>query len=244
MKQTANIVEIFSSIQGEGIYVGHRQVFVRFYGCNLQCVYCDTPAFQKQGNFALVETKPGQREFSTMANPMELDELAARINCLLAIPHHSVSLTGGEPLCQWPAIKELAPHIRGRIYLETNGTLFNELEQVLPYVDIISMDIKLPSSGSGALWSDHRAFLEIAARRSVFVKIVITGSTGEQEFGQALQVVKDISADIPVILQPVTPNGFCAGITPDEVLKLQDKALTIVRDVRVIPQTHKFMGQL
>ena len=37
-----NIIEIFSSIQGEGKYVGYRQVFIRFSGCNLHCTYCDT----------------------------------------------------------------------------------------------------------------------------------------------------------------------------------------------------------
>ena len=38
----APIVEIFSSIQGEGLLVGRRQIFVRFAGCNLDCNYCDT----------------------------------------------------------------------------------------------------------------------------------------------------------------------------------------------------------
>ncbi|MBF0512255.1 MAG: 7-carboxy-7-deazaguanine synthase QueE, partial [Candidatus Omnitrophica bacterium] len=43
----ASIVEIFRSIQGEGKYVGTSQVFVRFGGCNLRCVWCDTPGSVK-----------------------------------------------------------------------------------------------------------------------------------------------------------------------------------------------------
>ena len=38
----APIIEIFSSIQGEGLLIGERQIFVRFAGCNLDCTYCDT----------------------------------------------------------------------------------------------------------------------------------------------------------------------------------------------------------
>ena len=36
------IKEIFESIQGEGPYVGYKQLFIRFCNCNLKCNYCDT----------------------------------------------------------------------------------------------------------------------------------------------------------------------------------------------------------
>ena len=38
----APIIEIFSTFQGEGSFIGKRQIFVRFAGCNLNCNYCDT----------------------------------------------------------------------------------------------------------------------------------------------------------------------------------------------------------
>lgn len=44
----ANINEIFASIQGEGRYVGEKQLFVRFSSCNLKCAYCDTQHQQGQ----------------------------------------------------------------------------------------------------------------------------------------------------------------------------------------------------
>ena len=43
----APIIEVFSSIQGEGLLIGRRQIFVRFAGCNLNCNYCDTPESRK-----------------------------------------------------------------------------------------------------------------------------------------------------------------------------------------------------
>ena len=36
------VKEIFTSIQGEGPYVGYKQLFIRLCGCNLNCSYCDT----------------------------------------------------------------------------------------------------------------------------------------------------------------------------------------------------------
>lgn len=46
----APIFEVFSSIQGEGKLIGRRQIFIRFAGCNLDCVYCDTPESKKATN--------------------------------------------------------------------------------------------------------------------------------------------------------------------------------------------------
>ena len=42
MTNIAKIKDVFTSIQGEGPFVGFRQLFIRFCGCNLICKYCDT----------------------------------------------------------------------------------------------------------------------------------------------------------------------------------------------------------
>ena len=42
MTYKARIKEIFPSVQGEGPFVGYKQLFIRFCGCNLACSYCDT----------------------------------------------------------------------------------------------------------------------------------------------------------------------------------------------------------
>ncbi|MDF2874555.1 MAG: queE [Sporomusa sp.] len=240
----ANIIEIFSSIQGEGLYVGTRQIFVRFAGCNLACDYCDTPDSRKLCDHALVECAPGKRIFDKIANPLSIDYLAQRINSLLTIRHHSISLTGGEPLGQTESIIKLAPKLKGLIYLETNGTMVEKLAQALPYIHIISMDLKLPSIAGKAYWQEHYEFLRLAAGKEVFIKLVITGQTGSDEFKQAVDLVASVNNRIPLILQPVTPCNASTAVQPDAMLTYQAEALNLLEDVRVIPQTHKFMGQL
>lgn len=239
-----DIVELFSSIQGEGLYVGTRQLFVRLAGCNLACTYCDTPESRYLGKNALVEQTPGKRDFFQLSNPLPINKLAQLINSLLTIRHHSISLTGGEPLCQAQRIVELAPQLNAPIYLETNGTLFEQLALVLPHIAIISMDIKLPSTTGRTCWREHGEFLRLAASKEVFVKIVVTGQSNHDELQQAFKLVASVDANIPVILQPVTPLNGCEPVTSDAMLSYQENALTILNDVRVIPQTHKYMGQL
>ena len=248
MNDTATVIEIFSSIQGEGLYVGCRQIFVRFAGCNLACFYCDTLESWKLAESARVETQAGQRNFAILSNPIAVSALAENINRLLRQPHHSVSLTGGEPLCHWQAISLLVPLLKpkGKIYLETNGVLHQELEHVLPHIDIISMDIKLPGTTGREYWQEHASFLRTAvtAGKETFIKIVVTEATEDAELEQAFTLVSEISADIPVILQPVSPNERCRPVSPERMLVLQCKGLEKLSDVRVIPQTHKIMGQL
>ena len=57
----SNLIEVFSSIQGEGKYVGCRQLFVRFSGCNLNCQYCDTTFSHNNFEKCKIEKVAGQR---------------------------------------------------------------------------------------------------------------------------------------------------------------------------------------
>jgi len=72
--ETANLAEVFSSIQGEGVHIGRRQIFIRFVGCNLACEYCDTHLLDGADSCRL-EATPGRGDFIDVANPVPMDRV-------------------------------------------------------------------------------------------------------------------------------------------------------------------------
>ncbi|MCF6180093.1 MAG: 7-carboxy-7-deazaguanine synthase QueE, partial [Geopsychrobacter sp.] len=188
------LIEIFSSLQGEGPLIGYRQMFVRFAHCNLDCRYCDTP-FVPTENCRL-ETAPGSESFRLVKNPFGREQLETLLEDWVGTYpglHHSLSLTGGEPLLHESLLQNWLPLIRKYlpVYLETNGTLTAPLKRLLPLFDHISMDIKLPSVSGHELWAEHRAFLQLAKQTAVFVKIVLDQQTPMSEIAQAAQLVAE-----------------------------------------------------
>ena len=240
-----SIIEMFSSIQGEGKYVGCRQVFVRFAGCNLACRYCDTENAPAKHPVCQVETHAGSRAFREEKNPLSLAQAAEEINGLLReVPHQAVSFTGGEPLLQADFIHALRPLVAAPFFLETNGTCTQQLAAIIDDIDIISMDIKLPSALPRPVWEAHRSFLRIARAKDLYLKMVLSAETREEEFLEGVRLIREEAPDALLILQPVTPFGGCEAIAPARVLALQAAAAQQLRDVRVIPQTHRMMQQL
>ena len=252
-----NIVEIFSGIQGEGLYVGRRQIFLRLAGCNLRCDYCDQPEARTVPPAARIERTPGRRDFAAVANPVSPDQ-AARAVLRLHRPkglHQALALTGGEPLLQADFLAAVLSRQGGiresvpGILLETNGTRCDELRGLLPLIDIVSMDFKLRSStGRPAPVAAHGQFLRLAVRHAAaaYVKAVVTARTTTREITRAAKVIAGVKRSVSLVLQPVTPRvrGAFEPPTPAQLLALQGAAARHLDDVRVIPQTHRIIGQL
>ncbi len=241
----APLIEIFSSIQGEGPYVGTQMLFVRFLKCDLACAFCDTPStFQKLENFR-VEAPPFSANFKSYPNPISSQQLAEIIS---TFDDEIISLTGGEPLLYADFLNDFLPRIKSKhkILLETAGTRPNDLSKVIEQIDIVSMDIKLPSSAeTGSFWPEHEAFLQIARQKKVYVKSVVTENTLETDIQRAVNLVHTIAPEAEFILQPNSPGGRIKNIiSKEKLLQLADVAKSLSKKIRVIPQVHKLQGWL
>ncbi len=254
---TANLIEIFSAIQGEGINVGTRQIFVRFGGCDLRCAYCDSQHTWTKQPTCSIEQTPGERDFVTYDNPIELSQLLTWVDRQnVSHLHDSISITGGEPLLHAPFLAQFLPQVKALthlpIYLETGGHRPGQLIQVVESIDLIGMDIKLPSVSGETHWEKHREFLQVChdTQTDVFIKIIISQTTSADELRQAAQLVADVDERIIIFLQPMTAlaqphtNPALTAPTPAQVLAWQALMKEYVPQVRVIPQTHKMLGQL
>jgi 7-carboxy-7-deazaguanine synthase len=118
------LAELFHSIQGEGKLSGVPSVFVRASGCNLRCVWCDTP----------------YASWNPEGENVPVDEIVRRVgefNC------RHVVVTGGEPLIM-PDIVELCDALKSRdhhVTVETAATVFHPLK-----LDLASLSPKLSNS--------------------------------------------------------------------------------------------------
>jgi 7-carboxy-7-deazaguanine synthase len=131
------ISEIFYSLQGEGALVGVPSVFVRTSGCNLRCVWCDTP---------YTSWAPEGEDWS-------IDRILETVDSFRAT---HVVVTGGEPMIA-PQIGELTNHLRERglhITIETAGTVNTPVA-----CDLMSISPKLknstPLERDGGRWAQQ-----------------------------------------------------------------------------------------
>jgi 7-carboxy-7-deazaguanine synthase len=196
------IAEIFYSIQGEGVLAGVPSIFIRTSGCNLRCVWCDTPytSWQPEGD------------------ELSIDEILARVDAYTPARH--LVLTGGEPMIS-PLVVELTEGLRARglhVTIETAGTVFRPVA-----CDLMSISPKLAHSTPPGSWATVHERLRIqpeALRRLMDayeyqLKFVVAGAG---DLDEIRRLIDQLAADrSKVILMP-------EGIDP-EILRERGRSV-------------------
>ena len=256
---SANLVEIFASIQGEGLYVGVPTIFVRFGGCDLRCRWCDSANTWLQASRCRIEQAAGTGDFVDVANPVEIAEILRSVERLDPEQHAVVSVTGGEPLLQASAVRRVGSRsARGRAGPYTSRRMVSRSRLCNPWwarSTWFAMDWKLASEVQRAeprpqetdFHSRHEEFLRGArgGGAEVFVKVVVSPRTTEDELATMCGHIASISSDVPLVIQPVTPFGKVRE-TPsaEDLIGWARSSKKVLSDVRVIPQTHRSYGAL
>ncbi len=253
------IHEVFASIQGEGLFVGQPQVFVRVDGCPLRCRWCDTPQ-----TWGLPSDSKQGTDWS--ADPVRswctAQEVAERVRELDPLGRRSVSLTGGEPL-MWPGlVEQLRKLLPGaRLHLETAGAFPRTLERLLDQVDHVSADLKLPGDmqtpvplqsalrdfeeapRDAVQWRlARRAVLALLADRDACLKLVVAAGPEAQDYSELLDDVRELAADLPLYLQSVTPLRDVQAADSKTLDLLVEMAQSRGLSTRVLPQVHALLG--
>jgi organic radical activating enzyme len=245
-----DLAEVFSAIQGEGMRMGERQLFVRMGSCPFRCHYCDTPLALVPTAHAQIESPPTSRKFRKVKNPVSPEELREIVGGFLTPDrgvHRAIAITGGEPLWQAGFLKLALPRLREfgrRIYLETAGVHVEELKSILEFVDVIAMDVKPPSAtGMKSFWHQHRDFLRASLAKEVMVKVVVTRKTTVHDLMQIQDLVSGVDRTVPVILQPATPM-WKVKVPPTlaQLFNWQTLLSEKLERVRIIPQVHRALG--
>ena len=206
--------EVFMSIQGESTDAGLPCLFVRLYGCNIGCSFCDQPQ------------KPCNRTRISIAN-LVAKIMRYHVDC--------VCITGGEPMMQWnalyPVILELVS-LGKRVSIETSGCYpidFDPYNRSFKYV----MDIKCPSSGVS-----HKNIYEnlMNLHTKDEVKFVVAN---KEDYDFMKRVIKTYPTSAKILVSPCFTPDFKPMIGQELVDWLIRDGLF---NVRVQIQMHKCLG--
>lgn len=165
----------FLTVQGEGSRVGRASVFARAAGCDLRCIWCDTPESLPDFDVALQQltSTPQGRQVRDVD---QLDYAGEVEAALLAAPGADLVITGGEPTLQRQWLRELI-HVAHRlercVTVETNFRRLDGLD-LLATTDLISASPKVAvATVEGVTTLEKLVRLQIGC--SLQAKIVVAG---------------------------------------------------------------------
>ena len=208
---------IFQSIQGEGRFQGYPSDFIRFFGCNLNCSYCDTKYTLSGDSFYF-------------ATP---EEAAEKLN---KTGVSDLCITGGEPMCQEDELLKLLKLLKGkRISLETNGSfglepLYRAFSEAGTGSQLFfSTDWKTPASGNPVFDESNTGFLRKSG--AGWIKFVAGNSEDLDFIDEKLRLLDGVET----YLSPVFENG-------KEWFSAVEKFVKSHKNIRLQLQLHKILG--
>jgi organic radical activating enzyme len=252
-KTTGYLSEMFTSIQGEGPWIGTWQMFIRLAGCTANCAYCDTKYARNPRPTVWKLKGLGEAVKSYQhANPIAVEDLIRFVQTVNNEqgPLYAVSITGGEPLEQPIFLNSLLREIRKecpslKILLETNGLDAETMRACKDAVDLVSMDIKIPSSSGQPVSSKkYEDFFSSCLGLAGCVKVVFNQDTTCEEIAEAAKMSSRWSPGWDFILQPMSGLKWPTTQALTHLNALIRIALAHNSNTRVIPQIHKLLGLL
>ena len=237
-KARARVSEIFTSIEGEGIFVGKKTMFIRLSGCHLKCRWCDT-------KYALPLDS---------GTDYQIDEIKDLIIKELRPFTYKVNFTGGEPLLQTEAVIELADFIKKQTNLKTymeSSCFDSELfSKVLPYIDICKIEFKTDDSNAvedeeydNLLLNEIRCLeLAVESNKATYIKIVVTNSTNLESFKNLVYKISKRIKPSDILGFIIQPSFGIDQPTVNKLLDTYDIVEPMFPEVRIIPQLHKEIG--
>jgi organic radical activating enzyme len=237
-KPKARVSEIFTSIEGEGIFVGKKTLFIRFSGCHLKCKWCDT-------KYAL--SLDSGTEY-------QIDEIKDLIIRELQPFTYKVNFTGGEPLLQSDAVIELADFIKKQTNLKTyieSSCFDSELfSKVLPFIDICKIEFKTDDSKvveneeyDNLLLNEIKCLeLAVESNKTTYIKIVVTNSTDLESFKNLVYNISKKIKPSNIVGFIIQPSHGVDQPTVNKLLDTYDIVQPMFPEVRIIPQLHKEIG--
>ena len=237
-KARARVSEIFTSIEGEGIFVGKKTLFIRFSGCHLKCRWCDT-------KYALPLDS---------GTEYQIDEIEDLIIRELQPFTYKVNFTGGEPLLQTDAVIKLADFIKKQTNLKTyieSSCFDSELfSKVLPYIDICKIEFKTDDSKVvenevyDSLLLNEIKCLELAveSNKTTYIKIVVTNSTNLESFKNLVYNISKKIKPSDILGFIIQPSHGVDQPTVNKLLDTYDIVQPMFPEVRIISQLHKEIG--
>lgn len=231
------LYEIFTSIEGEGLLYGTKTLFVRLAGCPFKCFYCDTKD--------AIPMNSGQ-EYT-------LGEAKKMIEKNLEKNTYKVNFTGGDPLAQSEAVAELAKFVQIKkipTYLESSCYDSTRFEQVLSSIDLIKIEFKTPDSEfvdpkhySKLLENELKCLkLAVESRKVTYIKVVVSAKTEVGPFKKLLEKIFGIVSKSALAGFIIQPSYGIAEPSLEQLLNFYDLVNAYYKEVRIVPQLHKFIG--